>query len=71
MKIKYYNDTGRVVSIHPATFSNGCTGNPNPIQPLEEREFKLPIGTYPWIKMWDDGEKVGLMILISPIADSD
>ncbi|WP_336882271.1 hypothetical protein [Priestia koreensis] len=71
MKFVYLNDTGREVSIHPATFSHGCTGNESPIQPLEERVFILPEGTYPWVKMWDYGEDQGLSILVSPTKDSE
>ncbi|WP_244943822.1 hypothetical protein [Siminovitchia fortis] len=70
MKIKYFNDTGRIVTIHPATFLQGCTGDKDPIKYLEERTFILPEGTYPWVKMWDYGE-AGLSILVSPIADKD
>ena len=71
MKFKFYNDTNRVVSVHPATFSHGCTGSDEPIQPLEERTFLLPEGTYPWVKMWDYGEEMGLSILISPTVDDE
>lgn len=69
MKFKYYNDTGRIVSIHPATFIHGCQGDETPIKPLEERLFILPEGTYPWVKMWDYGGERGLQILVSPIVD--
>jgi hypothetical protein len=47
MKFKYFNDTGREVRIHPATFIHGCSGSDEPIKPLEERLFLLPEGTYP------------------------
>lgn len=66
MKFVYYNDTGRKIGIHSATEIHGTTGDMNPIQPLEERVFYLPPGTYPWVKMWDYGEKGGLSILVSP-----
>ncbi len=56
MKFIYFNDTGRKVSIHPATFLNGCTGSSEPIKHLEQRIFELPSGTFPWVKMWDYGE---------------
>lgn len=56
MKFKYYNDTGRTLYIHPATFIHGCKGDEAPIKPLEERLLILPEGTYPWVKMWDYGE---------------
>lgn len=70
MKFIYYNDTNRVVNIHPATFLHGSTGKKEPIQPLEERVFTLPEGTYPWVKMWDYGE-IGLSILVSPVVEVD
>ena len=70
MKFKYYNDTNRIVTIHPATFLHGCIGNKDPIQPLEIRTLMLPEGTYPWVKMWDHQER-GLCILISPTEDND
>ncbi|MCP1309845.1 hypothetical protein [Paenibacillus tyrfis] len=66
MKFVYYNDTGRIVSIHPATVNHGCIVDDSPIKPLEEREFVLPKNTYPWVKMWDHGEDLGLSILVSP-----
>lgn len=34
----------------------------SPIEPLEERLFKLPRNTYPWVKQWSNG-----MILVSPV----
>lgn len=69
MKFKYYNDTGRIVSIHPATFTHGCKGDGTPIKPNEERLFTLPDNTYPWVKMWDYGGEKGLHILVSPYKD--
>lgn len=63
MKIVYYNDTGQKVSIHPATketYSVEC--DMSDIQPLQQRVFYLPENTYPWVKMWDYGEKIGLSI---------
>lgn len=71
MKFIYYNDTGRMVKIHPATISHGCTVDTLPIKPLEERVFMLPENTYPWVKMWDYGEKYGLIILVSPVMDQE
>ena len=69
MKFVYFNDTGRIVSIHPATFVHGCQGSREPIAPLEQRVFILPDGTYPWVKMWDYGPELGLKILVSPTVD--
>jgi hypothetical protein len=68
MKFKYFNDTGRTINIHPATTVHGCIVDDSPIKHLEVRDFKLPEGTYPWIKMWDHGE-IGLEILVSPQID--
>jgi hypothetical protein len=68
MKFIYFNDTGRKVIIHPATFSHGCTGSSEPIKHLEQRVFELPEDTFPWVKMWDYGE-IGLNILVSPIKE--
>jgi hypothetical protein len=68
MKFIYFNDTGRKVSIHPATFSHGCTGSSEPIKHLEQRVFELPEGTFPWVKMWDYGE-IGLSLLVSPMKE--
>ncbi len=69
MKFKYFNDTNRLVKIHATTFSHGTTADSKPINPLEERTFILPEGTYPWVKMWDYGE-AGLTILVSPTSDN-
>ncbi|MGM7680797.1 hypothetical protein ACSVDA_01460 [Cytobacillus sp. Hm23] len=69
MKFSFFNDTGRVVSIHAATINKGCKCDDSPIKPLEERLFLLPEGTYPWVKMWDHGETNGLCLLVSPIND--
>jgi hypothetical protein len=68
MKFIYFNDTGRTVNIHPATFLHGCEGERTAIKPLEQRLFILPEGTFPWLKMWDYGER-GLSILVSPMSE--
>lgn len=70
MKFIYFNDTNRLVSIHPATQIHGCEVEMNAINPLEERVFILPEGTYPWVKMWDYGTS-GLQILVSPRSETD
>ncbi|HDX9688821.1 TPA: hypothetical protein ROY10_004422 [Bacillus thuringiensis] len=51
MKFKYYNDTGRICSVHPATFIHGCKGDDPPIKPFEERLFLLPEG-YLTMRRW-------------------
>jgi hypothetical protein len=66
-KFVYFNDTNRIVSIHPATQTHGCEVDMSGIQPQTIREFILPEGTYAWIKMWDYGER-GLQILVSPTS---
>lgn len=71
MKFKFVNDTGRIVSIHPASFSHGSQAENTPINPLEERIFILPTGSYPILKMWDYGENRGLQILVSPSNEED
>ncbi|RSL30676.1 hypothetical protein D7Z54_24580 [Salibacterium salarium] len=70
MKFIYFNDTGRRVAVHPATFSDGCIGSREPIQPLEQRLFELPDGTFPMVKMWDNGE-IGLSILVTPMKEAE
>lgn len=69
MKFKFFNDTGRVVSIHPATEIHGTACAMADIQPLEERLFVLPEGTYPRVKMWDYGSN--LSILVSPTRNKE
>ncbi|MFC4323195.1 hypothetical protein [Litchfieldia salsa] len=69
MKFVYYNDTGREISIHPATELSGIKCDMTIIQPLEERTFYLPLNTFPWVKMWDYGEKRGLSILVTAQKD--
>ncbi len=71
MKFVYFNDTGREVSIHPATKIHGTKCDMTTIKPLEERTFHLPKNTYPWVKMWDYGEERGLSILVSPTKDEE
>lgn len=69
LKFVYYNDTGREVSIHPATELHGTKCDMSTIQHLEMRTFILPENTYPWVKIWDYGEKRGLSILVSPESE--
>lgn len=70
MKIKFINDTGRDVSIHPGTSAYGCKANKDIIKSLEVCIFELPEGTtLPEIKMWDYGDK-GLSVLVTS-ADDD
>lgn len=55
MKVTLFNDTGRDMHIHPATFAHGTVcENHTDIYPVETREFEVPDGTEPWIKLWDD-----------------
>lgn len=69
-KFVYFNDTKRIVSIHPATRTHGTDCDMSGIQPLEQRVFTLPEGTYAWVKMWDYGNS-GLQILVSPHSEAD
>ena len=70
-KFAFYNDSKRVVSIHPATITHGCEVDMTGIQPGEIRVFTLPEGTYAWTKFWDYGEKGGLQLLVSPHSYDD
>lgn len=63
-KFIYFNDTNRIVSIHPATIHHGCEVDLSAIQPQTIREFTLPEGAYAWVKMWD--YKTNLQILVTP-----
>ncbi|MFS0819563.1 hypothetical protein ABC382_22095 [Lysinibacillus sp. 1P01SD] len=65
MKIVYFNDTGREISIYPATEVHGTKCDMPTIYPLDERTI-LPENTYPWVKMWDYRQEHGLSIL-SPL----
>lgn len=65
MRLIYYNDTGRDVLIHPATYAYGCTTDRDIIRPSERCLFTLPEGVTPEIKMWDYDDK-GLSILVTP-----
>ncbi|CAH1232624.1 hypothetical protein PAECIP111891_07063 [Paenibacillus allorhizoplanae] len=69
MKFEFFNDTGRLVSIHPGTKTSGIKCDMDSIKPLEARTFLLPPGTYPWVKMWDYGEERGLSIFVSAKKD--
>ncbi len=65
-KFDFFNDTKREISIMPATFIHGTKStSEEKIKPLEIRTFETPEGTYPWVKIWDYGEKGGLSILVS------
>lgn len=69
MKFVYFNETRRLVSIHPATIYHGCEVNLDAIKPLEERVFTLPEGTYAHVRMWNMGEN--LEILVVPRSEAD
>lgn len=68
MKFVFFNDTGRLVRIHPATHLHGCITEKEPIKHLEVREFVSQDQTFPWVKLWDNSE-LGLTILVSPMKD--
>jgi hypothetical protein len=65
-KFVYFNDTNRIVTIHPATLTHGCDVDMSGIAPQTIREFILPEGTYAWVKMWD--YTTSLQILVSPTS---
>lgn len=66
MRFNYYNDTGRIIGIHPATVAHGVGyEGESEIIHGEIKEFELPEGSVPTIKMWDYGGKHGLQILVS------
>jgi hypothetical protein len=67
VKFVFYNDTGKPVSIHPSTVASGCKCDESDIQPLQERIFELPDGTFPWVKMWDYG--FAMQIFVAPKRD--
>lgn len=69
MKFLFFNDTGRTVRIHPATYIHCCQAERTPIEPLEERLFVLPQGTFPVVKLWDHGQDIGLKLLVSPMFE--
>lgn len=64
MKFKFFNDTGKKVSVHPATHGHGAEYSDSHIMPLETMIFELPENTYPVVKMWDYDD-YGLQILVS------
>lgn len=72
MKFAYYNDTKRVVTIHPGTEMYITKGDISPIKHGEIRYFEIEDGHYPIIKMWDYGDR-GLQIFLSskPICGDD
>jgi hypothetical protein len=70
MNLIFFNDTRRLVRIHPATITHGCKVSKEPILHLDQRLFELPEGSFPWIKLWDDGS-LGLTILVSPMKESE
>jgi hypothetical protein len=66
-KFTFFNDTGKRMHIHPATFNSGVTtnnGNDNVIYTLEVVVFTLPEGTTPWVKLWGDNT-----ILVQPLRE--
>lgn len=62
MKFSFYNDTGRLVSIHPAT-KQYCNYYRDQIEPDDISTFTFPINCDPWMQLWDYGD-MGLQILI-------
>lgn len=69
MILVFFNDTKRLVKIHPATNIHGCKVSKEPIRHMEERVFELPEGSFPWVKLWDNDQR-GLTILVSPMIEN-
>lgn len=70
MNLIFFNDTRRLVRIHPATIGHGCKVNKEPIKHLEQRLFELPQDSFPWVKLWDN-DQLGLTILVSPMIERE
>ncbi|MFP7487290.1 hypothetical protein SFC65_24355 [Priestia filamentosa] len=64
MRIDFFNDTKRVVTMDPNTFKHGCIGEEKDMDFGEIRTFTLPEGFYPELKIEDEKEK-GLILLIT------
>jgi hypothetical protein len=62
VKISFYNDTGRLISIHPGTaMSVKC--EMQEIKPLEIRTFDLSSEASPFLKLWDyKGHGLSLLV---------
>ncbi|MFD2215318.1 hypothetical protein [Metabacillus endolithicus] len=70
MKFKFFNDTGRIVTIHPATYEHGCyVDNRDAIMPLQRTLIysakPVPISS----SNYGYGARNGLHLLISPIEE--
>lgn len=63
-KFIYFNNTDKLVSIHPATLKHGCEVDLEAIKPGEHRLFLLPEGAYPWLRMFE--YSTHFEILVSP-----
>ena len=68
MKFEFFNDMGKPVHIHSATFMHGTEVEGGRIEPQTERVFHLPEGTHPWVKFWAHGDHY--TILVSPKSET-
>lgn len=62
MKLSYLNDTNRPIRLHVATEIHGVQTDMSPIEPQEIRYFMLPDGVSPFLKLWDYGEYLVLLV---------
>ena len=71
MKFEFFNDTGRSIGLHSATEIHGTKCDMSAIKHLEIREFEVPEGTHPWVKLWDHGVGHGLVMLVSSRTNTE
>lgn len=62
MHITYINDTNRNVHVHPATREHGVQFNENVLEPMSLTYFHMPDNVNPFIKLWDHGEHLTLLV---------
>lgn len=60
--LSYYNDTEKDITIHPASYKYDELNYRKVLKAGEMREFFLPIGTTPWLKIWEDYGEITLLI---------
>lgn len=64
MKFAFFNDTKREMNIHVASRIGGVVYEGDVINPHTIKEFTLPEGTVPLVKLWDYNE-TGMTILVT------
>ncbi len=65
--LKFFNDTGKVVNLHPASIAD-INGNTNNVKPLEERIFDNPDGYYVFTKLWDHYGSLTLLVQLQKVV---